>query len=168
MEAEERPPEVAQVPLEICSKPIVFGPCRGPVAAALIERLGLCRQRLLRSQEQKGRAWMQVSYPRVRPTTQLFSTTREACPSTEPLLTSRLPWRQHFVFKVLSWRDSHPLGLVWSIFRVSLICEMWHGSGGGGPPGPPCPPECRACGFCSGCCHPGAPDLLPTGVKGRS
>eukprot|EP00892_Ulva_mutabilis_P008865 jgi/Ulvmu1/6350/UM029_0058.1 len=61
---EEKPPEQMRVPLEIFGKPAAIDPSRGPVAAALIERLGLQRRRLLRSQEAKGRAWLQGSYLR--------------------------------------------------------------------------------------------------------
>ena len=107
VEAEEKPPEHMRVPLEICGKPAAFDPSRGPVATALIERLGLRRRRLLRSQEEKGRAWLQGSYLRVRPPTALCLTITETCPSTEPLLASRLRWRQQVGFRLLSWQRSH-------------------------------------------------------------
>ena len=67
MHAEEKPPEQMRVPLEIFGKPAAFDPTRGPTAAAVVEKLGLQRRRLLRSQEEKGRAWLQGSYLKVRP-----------------------------------------------------------------------------------------------------
>jgi hypothetical protein len=61
-EAKEKPTELLDVPLEIFGKPKVLDPSRGPTASLLIETLGLRRRRLLRTQEEKGRAWLQGSY----------------------------------------------------------------------------------------------------------
>jgi hypothetical protein len=66
-EAKEKPPELLDVPLEIFGKPIALDPSRMPIAAALVESLGLRRRRLLRTQEEKGRAWLQGSYLQVLP-----------------------------------------------------------------------------------------------------
>lgn len=61
-EAKEKPSELLDVPLEIFGKPKVLDPSRGPTATLLIETLGLRRRRMLRTQEEKGRAWLQGSY----------------------------------------------------------------------------------------------------------
>lgn len=65
VDAEEKPPHQMRVPLEIFGKPTAFDPTRGSVAEALVEQLGLRRRRLLRSQEEKGRSWLQGSYLQV-------------------------------------------------------------------------------------------------------
>lgn len=61
-EAIEKPSELLDVPLEILGKPKALDPSRGATASMLIESLGLRRRRLLRTQEEKGRAWLQGSY----------------------------------------------------------------------------------------------------------
>jgi hypothetical protein len=61
-EAKEKPSELLDVPLEIFGKPKVLDPSRGTTANLLVESLGLRRRRLLRTQEEKGRAWLQGSY----------------------------------------------------------------------------------------------------------
>lgn len=65
-EISERPPELLSAPLEIFGKPRAFDPARSATAQALSESLGLTTRRLLRTQEEKGRAWLQGSYLEVR------------------------------------------------------------------------------------------------------
>ena len=65
-EAKEKPSELLDVPLEIFGKPKALDPSRGATASLLIETLGLRRRRMLRTQEEKGRAWLQGSYLAVR------------------------------------------------------------------------------------------------------
>lgn len=65
-EAKEKPSELLDVPLEIFGKPKALDPSRGSTASLLIETLGLRRRRMLRTQEEKGRAWLQGSYLAVR------------------------------------------------------------------------------------------------------
>jgi hypothetical protein len=72
-EAIEQPPEDLKNPLEIFGKPRALDPSRGATAAALIERLGLHRRRLLSTQEEKGRAWLQGEYLKVRRSPSLLS-----------------------------------------------------------------------------------------------
>lgn len=61
-EAKEKPSDLLDVPLEIFGKPKAMDPTRGTTANLLIEALGLRRRRLLRTQEEKGRAWLQGEY----------------------------------------------------------------------------------------------------------
>jgi hypothetical protein len=66
----EQPPELmnsaaGSTPLEIFGKPIAFDPSRNELAQTLSLSMGLNRRRLLKSQEEKGRAWLQGSYLKV-------------------------------------------------------------------------------------------------------
>lgn len=69
VECAERPPESQAVPLEIFGKPDAFDPAKSRLAQSLSMKRGLHKQRLLKTQEEKGRSWMQGSYLQVRPVT---------------------------------------------------------------------------------------------------
>jgi hypothetical protein len=60
-----KPPEMLKVPLEIFGKPRAFDSSRSQMAQMLSSTLGLDSLRLLRTQEERGRSWLQGSYLKV-------------------------------------------------------------------------------------------------------
>lgn len=86
-EAIVRPPEELTVPLEIFGKPRAFDPARSKMAQSLSLRLGRPGQRLLRTQQEKGRAWIQGAYLQVCSLESLSSTRATAISSLRNLVS---------------------------------------------------------------------------------
>ena len=61
----EQPPELSVVPLEVFGRPHAVDPARSNAAQALAATLGCTARRRLRTQHNKGRAWIQGDYLKV-------------------------------------------------------------------------------------------------------
>ena len=66
VEISKLPPERQNLPLEIFGKPDACDPSKSSVAMKMSMKRGMQARVLLKTQEEKGRAWMQGSYLQVR------------------------------------------------------------------------------------------------------